>query len=76
MKLTFYSDYSLRLLMYVSVKRNGLVTILGYFADSAMVSSSQWEQADTPSFQSISTREATVQPGIAADRFAREIVGF
>jgi Rrf2 family transcriptional regulator, nitric oxide-sensitive transcriptional repressor len=27
MKLTFYSDYSLRLLMYVSVKRNGLVTI-------------------------------------------------
>jgi Rrf2 family nitric oxide-sensitive transcriptional repressor len=27
MKLTFYSDYSLRLLMYVSVKRDGLVTI-------------------------------------------------
>jgi Rrf2 family nitric oxide-sensitive transcriptional repressor len=27
MKLTFYSDYSLRLLMYVSVKREALVTI-------------------------------------------------
>ena len=27
MKLTFYSDYSLRLLMYASVKRDGLVTI-------------------------------------------------
>ena len=27
MKLTFYSDYSLRLLMYVSLKRDGLVTI-------------------------------------------------
>ncbi|HEY8254602.1 MAG TPA: Rrf2 family transcriptional regulator [Rhizomicrobium sp.] len=26
-ELTFYSDYSLRLLMYVSVKRDGLVTI-------------------------------------------------
>jgi Rrf2 family nitric oxide-sensitive transcriptional repressor len=27
MKLTFYSDYSLRLLMYVSLNRDGLVTI-------------------------------------------------
>ena len=27
MKLTFYSDYSLRLLVYVSVKREALVTI-------------------------------------------------
>jgi Rrf2 family nitric oxide-sensitive transcriptional repressor len=27
MKLTFYSDYSLRLLMYVTVKHDGLVTI-------------------------------------------------
>jgi Rrf2 family nitric oxide-sensitive transcriptional repressor len=27
MKLTFYSDYSLRLLMYASVKRDALVTI-------------------------------------------------